>query len=158
MSFVDRSVRDLLAAFSSSDPTPGGGSASALSAAVGVSLLMMVASLPKTRSNSDDDRAALRDAHAALADLQEKLTRAIDEDAAAYDAVVTAYKLPKSTPAEQQARKTAIDRALRAATDVPLTVIRLSAAGLSHGIGVATHGNRNAASDVGVGAALLRTG
>ena len=46
-------VRDVLAAFSSSDPTPGGGSASALASAVGASLLMMVAGLQKTRAGSD---------------------------------------------------------------------------------------------------------
>ena len=51
---VDRSVRDLIAAFASSDPTPGGGSASALASAVGASLLQMVASLPTTRSGSGD--------------------------------------------------------------------------------------------------------
>ena len=56
--------RDLLTAFSSADPTPGGGSASALASAVGASLLMMVAGLPKTRAGSDEDRAALASAAA----------------------------------------------------------------------------------------------
>ena len=51
-------LRDLLTAFSSGDPTPGGGSASALASAVGGSLLMMVSGLPKTRAGADEDRAA----------------------------------------------------------------------------------------------------
>ena len=54
MSLTDKSVRDLLSAFSSSDPTPGGGSAAALASAVGASLLLMVTGLPKTRSGSAD--------------------------------------------------------------------------------------------------------
>src|ERR1700746_1096792 len=130
MSLIDRSVRDLLTAFSSSDPTPGGGSAAALSSAIGASLLMMVAALPKTRSGSDDDRARLTAAGAVLADLRDRLTEAVDADTAAYDHVVAAYKMPKASADEQSARKASIQRALRAATDVPLRVVRLSAAAL----------------------------
>ena len=155
---VDKSVRDLLAAFSSSDPTPGGGSASALASAVGASLLMMVASLPKTRSGTEADRQALHNAGAALTPLRQKLSDAIDADAKAYERVVAAYKLPKGTPAEQQARKKAIQEALKAATDVPLSVMRLSSQALAQGVAVATHGNQSAASDTGVGATLLRAG
>ena len=158
MGLADRSVRDLLTAFSSTDPTPGGGSASALASAVGASLLMMVAGLPKTRTGSDDDRAALKSAAGVLADIRRRLTDAVDADTAAYDQVVAAYKLPKGSADEQSARKAAIQRALRAATDEPLDVVRLSAAALNEAITVATHGPRAAASDVGVAVALLRAG
>jgi len=158
MRLTDQSVRDLLTAFSSSDPTPGGGSASALASAVGASLLMMVAGLPKTRTGSDDDRAALTPAAGVLADIRNRLTDAIDADTAAYDQVVAAYKLPKSSADEQSARKAAIQQALRAATDVPLSVVRLSAAALEEAVTIAAHGHRAAASDVGVAVALLRAG
>jgi len=155
---ADRSIRDLLDAFSSSDPTPGGGSASALAAAVGASLLMMVAALPKTRTNSDDDRRRLQQAASVLGDARRALTDAIDADTAAYDAVVAAYKLPKSTDAEKSDRKTAIQRALRGATDVPLAVMRLGADALDAAAIVAAHGHRGATSDVGVAVALLHAG
>ncbi|MBI3490214.1 MAG: cyclodeaminase/cyclohydrolase family protein [Acidobacteria bacterium] len=155
---VDRAVRDLIAAFGSSDPTPGGGSASALASALGASLLQMVASLPKTRGGSEDERSALATTTRSLIDLRRQLTDAIDADAAAYDQVVSAYKRPKTTADEQQARKTAIQRALRAATDVPLGVMRLSARALAQAEIVAEHGHGAAASDVGVAVALLRTG
>ncbi len=158
MPLVDKSVRDLLAAFSSSAPTPGGGSAAALSSAIGASLLMMVAGLPKTRSGSDEDRAALAAAGATLADVRAQLTGAIDADTAAYDQVVAAYTLPKATDEEKAARTRAIQPALRAATDVPLDVVRLSAAALRAAVVVAAHGHRAAASDVGVAVALLRAG
>jgi methenyltetrahydrofolate cyclohydrolase len=158
MSLIDLPVRDLLTAFSSSDPTPGGGSASALASAVGASLLMMVARLPKTRDGSDEDRRALAAAAAALAGVRDSLTAAVDADTAAYDLVVAAYKRPKASPEEQAARKTAIQQALQAATDVPLGVVRLSAAALDQAIVVARHGHRAAASDVGVAVALLRAG
>jgi formiminotetrahydrofolate cyclodeaminase len=155
---VDQSVRDILASFSAPDPTPGGGSASALASAVGVSLLMMVAGLAKTRNGSDDDRAALAAASAALVAIRDELTAAIDGDAAAYDGVISAYKLPKATPDEQQTRSAAIQRAMRTATDIPLSVMRLSAAALEHATAVETYGNPSAASDVGVAIALLDAG
>jgi formiminotetrahydrofolate cyclodeaminase len=155
---IDKSLRELLDAFGSADPTPGGGSASALASAVGTSLLMMVAALPRTRSNSADDRAALSRAHAELTLLRRGFADAIDADTAAYDQVVGAYKLPKQSPDEQQARKAAIQHAMRSAIDVPLGVMRLSHLALRQAATVALHGNRSAASDVGVALALLQTG
>src|SRR5258708_12500024 len=122
---ADKSARELLNAFASSAPTPGGGSAAALASAVGASLLQMVASLPKTRSNTDDDRAALAAASSALIGIRAQLTDAIDADSGAYDQVVAAYKLAKSSAAEQSARKSAIQRALRAAPHLPPPLIRL---------------------------------
>jgi formiminotetrahydrofolate cyclodeaminase len=158
MSLIDLPTRDLLTAFSSSDPTPGGGSAAALASAVGASLLMMVTQLPKTRSGSDEDRAALAEAGGALAGVRTQLTEAIDADTEAYDQVVAAYKSPKATADEQAARKAAIQQALRAATEVPLGVARLSATALAAAAAIAAHGHRAAASDVGVAVALLRAG
>jgi formiminotetrahydrofolate cyclodeaminase len=155
---VDGSVRRMLDALGSPDPTPGGGSASALASAAGASLLVMVARLPKTRSGADEDRAALASAGEALAKLRETLIDAIDADTAAYDRVVAAYKLPKTSADEQSARKDAIQRALVVATEVPLSVVRASADALVQAAAVAAHGNASAASDVGVAVALLRAG
>src|SRR5262245_6825202 len=127
MLLAETSIRDALAAFSSPDPTPGGGCAAALASAVGTSLLIMVSSLAKTRTGTESERGALAAALPTLVELRDALTAAIDADRAAYDAVVAAYKLPKTAPDEQQARKDAIQRALREATEVPLAVVRLSA-------------------------------
>jgi formiminotetrahydrofolate cyclodeaminase len=153
-----KSLREVIAAFASSEPTPGGGSASALSSAVGTSLLVMVASLPRTRSQSEDDRTALAFAAGALTGVQHQLTEAIDADSAAYGQVVAAYRQPKATDAEKGARQAAVERALRLATDVPLGVMRLSVDALKHAQAIAAHGHRAAASDVGVALALLQAG
>lgn len=158
MALIDKPVRELLDAFSSSDPTPGGGSASALAASVGASLLMMVAALPKTKQNSDEDRAALTGAAGVLAPLRAQLAEAIDSDTAAYDAVVAAFRLPKGTDVEKQARKEAVQRAMRGATDVPLGVMRLASQALEQAAVVAAHGHPGASSDVGVARALLGAG
>lgn len=158
MALIDKPVRDLLDAFSSSDPTPGGGSASALAASVGASLLMMVAALPKTKQNSDEDRAALDRAAGVLTPLRAQLAEAIDADTTAYDAVVAAYRLPKGSDEEKQARKDAVQRAMRGATDVPLRVMRLASQALAQAAVVAAHGHAGASSDVGVARALLEAG
>jgi formiminotetrahydrofolate cyclodeaminase len=119
---------------------------------------MMVGGLPKTRTGSDEDRAALKAALDVLTELRDQLTQAVDADTAAYDQVVAAYKMPKVSADEQSARKAAIQQALRAATDVPLGVVRMSAAALGQAAAVARHGHRAAGSDVGVAVALLRAG
>lgn len=155
---VDQSVRSLLEAIRSPAPTPGGGSASALASAVGASLLLMVAALPKTRGGTDDDRAALAAASAGLERACAELTSAIDADTAAYDRVVAAYKMPKTSAEEQAARKTAVQGALQAATDVPLGVMRESVRALEAGGAIAAHGYKAASSDVGVALALLTAG
>ena len=151
-------LRDVIAAFASAEPTPGGGSASALASSVGASLLLMVARLEKTRNQSDDDRTALTFAASSLEGIQHQLTTAIDADSSAYGQVVSAYRQPKATEAEKAARKAAIERALRIATDVPLGVMRLSVDALKHAPQVAAHGHRAASSDVGVALALLQAG
>jgi methenyltetrahydrofolate cyclohydrolase len=155
---IDLSVRELLDAFASPHPTPGGGSAAAVASAIGASLLMMVAGLPRTRSNSEEDRRALSAARSALQTLERDLRSAVDEDTAAYDEVVAAYRLPKSTAQEQAARNDAVQRAMRRATEVPLQVMRLAVATLQHAHAVAAHGHRPAATDAGVAIALLRAG
>jgi formiminotetrahydrofolate cyclodeaminase len=157
-SLTDKTLTGLLDAFSSSDPTPGGGSASALAAALGASLAMMVAALPKTRSNTDEERAHLRTAHEALHALRARLTQLIDEDSAAYDGVVQAYRLPKDTEEQKAARKEQIQHALGNATDVPLDVMRSSISALEATRDVARFAHRAASSDVGVALALLDTG
>lgn len=158
MKLTTQSVSDLLAAFRSSDPTPGGGSASALSGAVGASLLAMVAGLAKPQATTDDDVARLQGAGARCTDLALQLERLIDRDTEAYDLVVGAYRMPKATDEEKAARTAGIQAALRAATDAPLEVMRLCREALTLAPVVGSLGNSNASSDVKVAVGLLRAG
>lgn len=158
MSLLTHSVADLLAAVSNPSPTPGGGSASALAAALGLSLLGMVAQMSRTRSGSDEDRRVLDQAATALLPLGDHVAGLIDDDAAAYDAVVEAYRRPKGTDEEKAARRGAVQGALRGAAEVPLDVMRACQAGLTAALDVARHGNPSAASDVGVALELLAAG
>jgi methenyltetrahydrofolate cyclohydrolase len=150
-----KSVEELLAMFSAPTPTPGGGSAAALAGALGASLLAMVAGLPRTKRNDDSDRAALGGAHAALAAQQEALLRLADEDSAAYDEVMAAFRQPKGTDEEKAARSAAIQAATKRASEVPLSVMREAVGALRAADAVASHGNPSAASDVRVALELL---
>jgi formiminotetrahydrofolate cyclodeaminase len=149
---------DLLDAFASASPTPGGGSASALAGAVGTSLLLMVASMEKTRSGTPEETADLAESAARLRPLQEALAALVDRDGAAYDAVVSAYRQPKSTADERELRRHTIEAALHEATVVPLETMQACRSGVREAVLVARAGNPRAASDVRVAIELLLAG
>lgn len=155
MKFGEMTVGQLLDALASPTPTPGGGTAAAIAAAMGASLLMMVAGLPKSRNNTDEEKAALAAARAALASLTAKLTALADADAGAFDQVMAAYRLPKGSDQEKAARTQAIQAALTGATVVPVDTLRACANAITHAHVVAKYGNPSAASDAGVAIALL---
>ena len=151
-------LSELLAAFRSSEPTPGGGSASALSSAVGASLLAMVAGLQKPRATTSEEIEHLAAAGRHCTTLAVQLEALIDQDSAAYDLVVGAFRLPKATEEEKEARTAAIQKALVAATEAPLDVMRRTSEALASAPPIEELGNQNAASDVQVALALLKAG
>ncbi len=152
---TSRSAADLLDAFSSPDPTPGGGSAAALAGALGAALLAMVAGIPKTRTGVPAEREVLDNARAELLGLQRRLFDLVDRDAAAYDLVVAAFKKPKATDEDKARRTAAIQDAMRVATEVPVETFRVAAAAMVVGRTVAGSANPSAASDILVGAQSL---
>jgi formiminotetrahydrofolate cyclodeaminase len=153
--FADLSISAFNDALASADPTPGGGTAAAVAGAIGTSLLMMVAGLNKTRGNSDQERATLAEMRASLTSVRNRLLTLADTDTDAYNQVIAAYRLPKATDEEKGARKVAIQRGTRAATDAPLEILRTVVEALSCAGTVAQYGNPSAASDVRVAIELL---
>jgi methenyltetrahydrofolate cyclohydrolase len=153
--YSEMAFADLVDAFSSTDPVPGGGSAAALAGAVGASLLLMVAGIPKTTSSAPEETADLADAAARLRPLRDSLLELVDRDSEAYGQVMTAFKLPKGSDADKSRRQQAIETATRWATEVPLDTMRACQQALRGALTVATNGNRSAASDVGVAIELL---
>jgi formiminotetrahydrofolate cyclodeaminase len=158
MKLTDQTVAELLAAFRSPDPTPGGGSAAALAGAVGASLLAMVSALPKPKAASDDEILRLRVAGQRCTELAGQLTALVDRDSDAYDLVVQAYRMPNASDDEKAARTAQIQRALRVAIDAPLDVMRACDEAMTHGAAIGEFGNPNASSDVQVGLELLGAG
>jgi formiminotetrahydrofolate cyclodeaminase len=151
-------LADLLDAFSSNEPMPGGGSAAALAGAVGASLLIMVAGLPRTRNGTPEETTDLAAAAGRLRPLRDRLTELTDRDSDAYAGVLAALRLPRSTDAEMQARRAAIDAAMRVAIDVPMDTMRACQQALHGAVVVAACGNVNAATDTGTGVLLLLAG
>lgn len=142
----------------SGEPTPGGGSAAALAGVLGAALAAMVAHLTVGRKRYVDVdsrmQAVLREAEA----LRARLTSLVVEDAQAYDQVRAAYRLPKETVEEQQARQAAVQAAMQAASLTPLETMRACLAVLRLNEQAATLGNVNAATDGAVGALLTQAG
>jgi len=151
-------IIDLLAAFRSAEPTPGGGSASALCGAIGASLLSMVAGLPKPRIRGPEDGQRLADARARCAAISDRLAALMDRDSEAYDAVVAAFRLAKASESEKIERTARIQEALRTATEAPLDVMHACLDAIHLAETVAGLGNASAASDVEVGLELLGAG
>ena len=158
MAFTERSVRELIAAFRSSDPTPGGGSASALAGAIGAALLAMVAGLGRPSTTDQEDLERLGVAGRREAVLSDELASLVDRDAEAYDAVMAAYKLPKANEEEKHRRSAQIQQALQGAIQSPLDVMRLCTEAAEHATVIASFGNANAASDVRVAVEMLSAG
>jgi len=141
--FADKPLREVLDAFSSASPTPGGGSACAAAGAFGTALLRMAASIAGVDQQS-------------LQRIEERLIDAIDADAVAYRYVITAQRQPQDTQAEQGVRTAAIQLALRGATEVPLSVMRLCSSALYEATEIAARSRRSTVGDIGVAMALLR--
>ncbi|HTS12777.1 MAG TPA: glutamate formimidoyltransferase [Candidatus Limnocylindrales bacterium] len=107
--------------------TPGGGSVAALAGALGASLGQMVAGLSRKKKSQAAFADALSEAVAKMGASSRELAAAIDRDAASFDSVMAAYKLPQGTSNEQKAREEAIQRALMGAAGVPLEVAQKAA-------------------------------
>jgi methenyltetrahydrofolate cyclohydrolase len=147
-------VDEFLQRLASGDPTPGGGAASALAGALGAALVSMVCNLTIGRERYADLQESAVALQQQAAELVERLQVGIDEDAAAYGAVIAAYGLARATDEEKAARSAAIQSATFEASLVPLGLAE-AAAGV---IDLAEQGlgktNPNAASDLAVAALL----
>jgi methenyltetrahydrofolate cyclohydrolase len=151
---LDLRAAELLSRFGTPDPTPGGGSAAALAGALGASLVSMVCAMSKTRTGQAAERERLDTALLWAREAGERLQALVQEDALAYDAVVSAYRLPKSTDDEKAARKAAVATAMKRATEVPLMTVEACLVVLRAAQEAAAHGNPNALSDARTGGAL----
>jgi formiminotetrahydrofolate cyclodeaminase len=149
---------ELLDRFASVDPTPGGGSAAALAGATAAALVTMVCRMPKTRTGDPRERGRLDEALARATEAGRRLRELVDEDSAAYDAVIAAYRLPKATDEDRAARRRAVEAAVSVATEVPLRTAEACLVVLAAAEAAAGNGNPNATSDARTAAALAWAG
>jgi formiminotetrahydrofolate cyclodeaminase len=115
-------ARPFLDAVAEPSATPGGGSVSAFAAALAAALGQMVAGLSRKKKSQAMHVDKLSEQLEALRRESEDLTAAIDEDAASYDAVMAAFKLPQGDAGEIATRGEAIQSSSKGAAEVPLRV------------------------------------
>lgn len=149
-------VRSLVERLASSDPVPGGGSASALAGAMGAALVHMVIELTEWRPAGEGHEETLAEIRTAAVALQSELLNLAELDASAYNAVVQARRLPRDSEVERNARDAQVGVAIHEATRVPLATAQAASEVLELARRLAPIGNRHAVSDVGV-AGLLAT-
>jgi glutamate formiminotransferase/formiminotetrahydrofolate cyclodeaminase len=150
----DQTVDGFLGSIAAPTPTPGGGSVAAHAAALGAALAQMVAGLAAGRKSytdvHDEMQRIVAEAHA----LRTTLTALVQRDAAAFEGVRVAYRLPQESDEQQAERTTAIRDALMHAAEVPLETARLAVQVAALAAAVAERGNRNAVGDACVAALM----
>lgn len=158
---ADRLVQMNLRVFAnetaSESPAPGGGSISAYVGTLGASLAAMVANLSAAKRGWEDQTPFFSKAGVEAQEIKEKLLRLVDDDTRAFDGIMQAFALPKSTKEEKDARSTAIQSATKVAIETPLQVMRLAIASFKPIQEMIKHGNPNSITDAGVGALCART-
>jgi formiminotetrahydrofolate cyclodeaminase len=107
---------------------PGGGSAAALSGAMAAALVEMACNLTAGRAGFTAGEAEVRQARVQASHLRLTLSRLVEADARAFDAVMATYDLPKQSPPEKEARRAAIRAALLEAAQVQMQVVNATGA------------------------------
>lgn len=151
-SYTNLQLRDLLDAFASTSPAPGGGSAAALTGATGVSLLLMAIRVRLSKPGDSGQSTMLAKAEERLRSLQPAIATFIDRDAEAYSSVIAALRLPVDPDGP---RRVALDSALRGAIEIPLDIMRACRRALREAPAVAAHCKKSTRGDVGVAIELL---
>ncbi len=154
MNWMDMSVREFQAALASSSPTPGGGTAAAVSLGQAAALAVMVCDLTLGKEKWEGGWPTAEHVQALAIPMLNRAGVLASEDSDAFDAVMDSFGLPKSTDDEKDARRTAIRSAMMTAASVPFETATL-AMNLLQGLPeLARLGNANAVTDVGVAGLL----
>ncbi len=137
-------------------PTPGGGSAAAYTAAMAAALVVMVAGLTLGKKKYAEVEPTMHTIKQMAQKLRAELTRLVTEDAAAFEAVMAAFRLPKDTPQQENARMSAIESATLNAARVPMQVAEKAIKVMELGLTCAKAGNLTAISDAASAVSLAR--
>jgi methenyltetrahydrofolate cyclohydrolase len=135
-------------------PLPGGGSVAALAGTLAAALGEMMAGLTEGRETFASVQSQVTDIHAKLAVCRDALRTLVQEDAAAYQTLMNATRLPRESEEQRTVRASAIEKAVRGATETPLRTARAAFEVLECLNNLIELGNPNAKSDVAVGAQL----
>jgi formiminotetrahydrofolate cyclodeaminase len=158
MMMTQSSVEKFLDDLASGNPTPGGGSAAAIMGAMGAALVSMVCNVTIGKKGYETVEAEMRSVLGESERVRRRLTAMVAEDIAAFDSILAAYKLPKSSEEDKAVRAAAIQAGLRRATEVPLDCARVCAEVIALSRRASERGYLNVISDGGVGVLAGYTG
>ncbi len=153
---IQKSLRAFANETASESPAPGGGSVAAYLGALGAALATMVANLSSHKRGWDTQWRFFSDWAAKGQQLKDALLQKVDEDTHAFNGIMTAMQLPKSSAAEKAARKNALDLATRQAIETPMQTLRLALQSFDLIKAMVEKGNPNSVSDAGVAALCAR--
>lgn len=154
---VKMNLREFANETASESPAPGGGSIAAYLGALGISLGTMVANLSSHKKGWDERWKEFSDYAETGQKIKDELLRLVDEDTKAFNRIMDAFSLPKSSDEEKAIRKVAIQLATKNAIEVPLKVMQISLQSFETIKAMAEIGNPNSVSDAGVGALCARS-
>lgn len=141
----------------SESPAPGGGSVSAYVGALGAALGSMVANLSAHKRGWDDRWEEFSIWAEKGKSAHNRLLKLVDDDTAAFNAIMDAFGLSKTTDQEKKQRSAAIQAATKHAIEVPFEVMQTAFQSMEVIQAMAENGNSNSLSDAGVGALCART-
>jgi formiminotetrahydrofolate cyclodeaminase len=147
MNTAEHTIGSWLETLASDDPTPGGGAFAAVAAAAGAGMIAMVGRLTVGRKGFQDLDDRMRDMVSTADAARERFLAMADADASSFTAVMQAFRMPKETDADKEARTAAIQEAYAGAADVPLAVARAAVELMELAEDATAMGNPNAASD-----------
>lgn len=153
----EHTIGEWVELLSSKEPTPGGGGASALGGALGVSLGMMVANLTSGKKRYADVEEEVGRCLEELQVLQQELLGLADRDAEVFAPLAAAYRMPGETKEERERKEQATQALLSEAAHVPFEIMKKAAKSLEILDFLEQKGSRMAASDVGVAASFIRS-
>jgi glutamate formiminotransferase/formiminotetrahydrofolate cyclodeaminase len=153
---VSMTLTDFADETASESPAPGGGSISAYVGALGVSLATMVANLSSHKRGWDERWKEFSDWAEKGEKYKSTLLQLVDADTAAFNKIMEAFALPKSTEVEKAARAEAIQVATRYAIEIPFQVMETAYESMEVIKSMVIGGNPNSVTDAGVGALCAR--
>ena len=154
MTWAEKTLREFQDALTSSDPTPGGGSAAGVALGQAAALAVMVSDLTLSKDSLQDGWTISEKVKLVAIPLLDEGLELATQDSDAFDAVVASFRLPKATDDEKASRRDSIRSATLGAAEVPFRTASKALDLLELLPELAEKGNPNAASDVGVAGLL----
>jgi len=152
--YIDQPLQHYLDDLASARPTPGGGSAAALSGALGAALASMVARLTVDKAEYADVQEEIKELLEQTEKPRDRFQQLLQKDIEAYGRLSASFKMPRDTDEERAARSKAIQAQFVEAALVPLEVTESAAELVRLCRRIAEIGNATVLSDVAVGSML----